>query len=435
VKILKDLIKQLQKEKFELIQKYEDTQQQLNDSRSDLRLLREQIVRQRVGSFNEGLTTTIKLDFDETDLFTPFKINLVNVPSNSLAPPEKKPISTSLSTSNISSLAANNVKENLIKEIEMLREQKTTIENDLKLILCQKEEIEIERDSFKSKYLKLNEFLIASGSTDLIEKNHEKEDVNQFKTFETKLKSLNKSQIRLSVDELISQNKFFSEANLNLKEELENCKNSLKKYKHSMPKDGASLNFENTPKNFQADTALITSAFNKADIKNLLKAADKILSDNNKNDQSIFGIDPSIIKVITDLKLVMESMIESLNDKTIACSHQRKVNKMLATRIQDLEQQIEFHNNNNSQNKCSFTTTPATPTDRSTANYSNFKNVSPYSALTMMNATSGLILDEPLIPISTYGANTVASTAVKNAETDENLNTFESMNKNTSNIA
>jgi hypothetical protein len=108
---------------------------------------------------------------------------------------------------------------------------------------------------------------------------------------------------------------------------------------------------------------------------------------------------------------------------------------MLATRIQDLEQQIEFHNNNNSQNKCSFTTTPATPTDRSTANYSNFKNVSPYSALTMMNATSGLILDEPLIPISTYGANTVASTAVKNAETDENLNTFESMNKNTSNIA
>jgi predicted nucleic acid-binding Zn-ribbon protein len=172
VKILKDLIKQLQKEKFELIQKYEDTQQQLNDSRSDLRLLREQIVRQRVGSFNEGLTTTIKLDFDETDLFTPFKINLVNVPSNSLAPPEKKPISTSLSTSNISSLAANNVKENLIKEIEMLREQKTTIENDLKLILCQKEEIEIERDSFKSKYLKLNEFLIASGSTDLIEKNH-----------------------------------------------------------------------------------------------------------------------------------------------------------------------------------------------------------------------------------------------------------------------
>jgi hypothetical protein len=383
-----------------------------------------------VGSFNEGLTTTIKLDFDETDLFTPFKINLVNVPSNSLAPPEKKTISTSLSTSNISSLAANNVKENLIKEIEMLREQKTTIENDLKLILCQKEEIEIERDSFKSKYLKLNEFLIASASTDLIEKNHEKEDVN-FKTFETKLKSLNKSQIRLSVDELISQNKFFSEANLNLKEELENCKNSLKKYKHSMPKDGASLNFENTPKNFQADTALITNAFNKADIKNLLKAADKILSENLKNDQSIFGIDPSIIKIITDLKLVMESMIESLNDKTIACSHQRKVNKMLATRIQDLEQQIEFHNNS-SQNKFSFTTTPATPTDRSTTNYSNFKNVSPYSALTMMN-TSGLILDEPLIPISTYGANTVASTAVKNGDTDENLNTFENINKKASN--
>jgi hypothetical protein len=43
MKVLKDLVKVLQKEKHDLIQKYEESQQQLQDSRSDLRLLREQL--------------------------------------------------------------------------------------------------------------------------------------------------------------------------------------------------------------------------------------------------------------------------------------------------------------------------------------------------------------------------------------------------------
>ena len=45
MKVLKDLVKVLQKEKHNLIQKYEESQQQLQDSRSDLRLLREQLGR------------------------------------------------------------------------------------------------------------------------------------------------------------------------------------------------------------------------------------------------------------------------------------------------------------------------------------------------------------------------------------------------------
>lgn len=35
----------------------------------------------------------------------------------------------------------------------------TQLDNDLKLIVCQKEELEIERDSFKNKYAKLNQEL------------------------------------------------------------------------------------------------------------------------------------------------------------------------------------------------------------------------------------------------------------------------------------
>lgn len=43
MKVLKDLVKILQKEKHDLIQKFEESEQQLQDSKSDLRLLREQL--------------------------------------------------------------------------------------------------------------------------------------------------------------------------------------------------------------------------------------------------------------------------------------------------------------------------------------------------------------------------------------------------------
>ena len=332
-------------------------------------------------------------------------------------------------------MAANNFKENLIKEIELLKEQKTTIENDLKLILCQKEEIEIERDSFKNKYLKLNEFLLETTSVDLVENNHEKDD-SLLKTFDTKLKSLNRSLVRLSVDELISKNKILTETNLNLKEELGNCKNNSKKYKHSITKDGAAINFENYTKDPQPDTQLITNTLNKVEIKKLLKSVDKILNESDKNDQSLFGMDSSLVKVISELKLIVESLIESLNDKTIAYSHQRKANKMLAARIQELEQQIELQKLDNiNQNKFSFATTPATPSDRSTSNNLNLMNISPYSAMTMISGASmGLNLDKPLIPLSTYG-NMAAKPPVKNEEMNENFNAFDNSNKNAFNVA
>jgi Txe/YoeB family toxin of Txe-Axe toxin-antitoxin module len=130
MKILKDLVKSLQKEKYDIIQKYEELQQQLQDSRSDLRLLREQIVRQRIGTINEGLT------------YSP--VDITPTLTQSISP----------STVDLS------FRENLIKEIEQLREQKQQVEAELNLVQCQKEEIEIERDSFKNKFNELNKFLV-----------------------------------------------------------------------------------------------------------------------------------------------------------------------------------------------------------------------------------------------------------------------------------
>lgn len=139
MKILKDLVKTLQKEKYELKQKYEDCEQQLIDSRSDLRLLREQIVRQRVGSLNEGLTFNTPDSNSSVQISTPVIENQTSNQSNCF-----------------------NSRENLIKEIEQLKEQKQQLECELNLSQCLQEEIEIERDSFKAKYNQLNEFLAKS---------------------------------------------------------------------------------------------------------------------------------------------------------------------------------------------------------------------------------------------------------------------------------
>ena len=47
----------------------------------------------------------------------------------------------------------------LLQRLEQSNDRIQQLENDLKLIVCQKEELEIERDSFKTKYSKLNQEL------------------------------------------------------------------------------------------------------------------------------------------------------------------------------------------------------------------------------------------------------------------------------------
>ncbi len=52
---------------------------------------------------------------------------------------------------------------------------------------------------------------------------------------------------------------------------------------------------------------------------------------------------PLAVELISELKCLIESLLENLNDKLTANLHQRKVNKMLANRIQDLEKQINAY--------------------------------------------------------------------------------------------
>lgn len=256
-KVLKDLVKSLQKERSDLIRKNEDLNQQLVDYKADLKLLREQIVRQRVGTYLEGLTLG---DFNSS----PEKV--------------KNTISSSISFNCI-----NDIKQSLIKEIEELRVQATTIESDLKIALCQKEELEIERDSYKDKYFKLNNFI---------------ED--------------NSSHLGIRVDELVSKNTYQNEMINNLKEEIDMLRHSAKKSADINPK----LNT----------------------ISNYRQKVDFFIQNNHDLDQNLLAL-------FEESKCVINFLVDCLNDKLVAFQHQKKVNKMLASRVQDLEKQISILNN------------------------------------------------------------------------------------------
>lgn len=118
---------------------------------------------------------------------------------------------------------------------------------------------------------------------------------------------INKSMLSLNIDDLISQNKYLNESNRNLKNEID----MMKKAKRSLGNKNE-LNLVLNDSN----------AINKKYIEHLLGKAESFLNENSSVTSSSF-------EIVCELKNLIESFIESLNDKLIANVHQRKVRKLL----------------------------------------------------------------------------------------------------------
>ncbi|CAG5133973.1 unnamed protein product, partial [Candidula unifasciata] len=93
--------------KFEV----DDLKQKLHDAGGDIKLLREQIVRSRVGTTDEGMNTR-------------------HFPAHE--------------------------REHLVKQLEVSREEFVQLERDLQQVLDEKEELVTERDAYRTKYERLN---------------------------------------------------------------------------------------------------------------------------------------------------------------------------------------------------------------------------------------------------------------------------------------
>ncbi|CAF4733399.1 unnamed protein product, partial [Rotaria sp. Silwood2] len=116
IHLLKTALKNVQDEKETLQTKIDELIRELNDVKGDLSIFRQKRHRTRIGSNQK--------DHDDKE------INHHN---------EEQTI--------------------LLKRLEQSNERINQLDNDLKLIVCQKEELEIERDSFKTKFCKLNQEL------------------------------------------------------------------------------------------------------------------------------------------------------------------------------------------------------------------------------------------------------------------------------------
>lgn len=228
----------------------EDLKQKLQDANGDIKLLREQIARQRVGTSDEG-------------------INIRHFPAHE--------------------------REDLVKQLEASREEVIQMERDLQQVIDEKEELVTERDAYKSKYDRLNQEL------NYILKGDEKRIVD--------------------IDALCMENKYLQERLKQMEEERSMAMATVSKYK--------SLLERKKTKN----SSLKLGQSRSGGLVISQKQVHQILEDHSK-----MAATP---QAMADLQALASALLDTVNDKNLALSHQRKTNKILGSRVYELEKKIK----------------------------------------------------------------------------------------------
>ncbi|XP_055541982.1 coiled-coil domain-containing protein 149 [Wyeomyia smithii] len=187
-------------------------------------------------------------------------------------------------------------KSKLICQMENLKKKNAQLQYDIRSLIDEKEEIVVERDAYKCKAHRLN---------------HELSVV---------LKGDKSQQQILDVDGLILENKYQQEKIVNLENELELAKQSATKYKNMLD--------TNRKKGIiKLGSSNNRTIMSHTQVKTLLECGtvDEI---------------PLKAATISELKSLCLGLLDNVNDKSLALSHQKKTNKLLATKISELEQRI-----------------------------------------------------------------------------------------------
>lgn len=228
----------------------EDLKQKLQDANGDIKLLREQIARQRVGTSDEGINTR-------------------HFPAHE--------------------------REDLVKQLEASREEINQLERDLQQVIDEKEELVTERVAYKSKYDRLNQEL------NYILKGDEKRIVD--------------------IDALSMENKYLKERLKQMAEEKSMAMATVSKYKTLLERKktkSSSLKLGQS----RSGGLVITQ-----------KQVHQILEDHSQ-----IAATP---QAMADLQALASALLDTVNDKNLALSHQRKTNKILGNRVSELEKKIK----------------------------------------------------------------------------------------------
>ncbi|XP_074642187.1 coiled-coil domain-containing protein 149-like isoform X2 [Tubulanus polymorphus] len=227
----------------------DDLKQKLNDAQGDIKLLREQIARQRVGTTDEGMNTRHFPAYE---------------------------------------------REDLVKQLEAKQEKFLQLERDLQQVLDEKEELVTERDTYKNKYDRLNIEL------NYVLKGDEKRIVD--------------------IDAMSMENRYLKERLNQMEEEKSMAMATVTKYK-----------------------SILEKKKNRSGMKiGQNRSGGVVIS--QKQVQQLLDSTTSVqvtAQALSDLQGLARALLESLNDKTLALSHQRKTNKILGTRVAELEKKLK----------------------------------------------------------------------------------------------
>ncbi|XP_017101737.2 coiled-coil domain-containing protein 149 [Drosophila bipectinata] len=183
---------------------------------------------------------------------------------------------------------------NFICHLEGLKKRNAQLAFDLKAVIDEKEELITERDAYKCKAHRLNHELFVA------------------------LRAKKTHPRLLDIDSVLLENKYLHERVKIQESELELSKQSITKYKTMLDAKrkkgivklgGGSTNEE--------------TILSPRQVKSILES----------------GIDlPQKTETIHDLKSLCLALLDNLNDKNLALSHQKKTNKILAGKMTELEQ-------------------------------------------------------------------------------------------------
>ncbi|XP_058451560.1 coiled-coil domain-containing protein 149 [Malaya genurostris] len=190
----------------------------------------------------------------------------------------------------------NEEKSKLICQMEKLKKKNAQLQYDFRSLIDEKEDLVMERDAYKCKAHRLN---------------HE---------LGVLLKGDQSQQKILDIDGLILENKCQQEKISNLENELELAKQSASKYKSMLdPKRKRGI--------IKLGSRTNQTIMSHSQVKELLERG------------TVEEL-PLKADTISELKSLCLALLDNVNDKSLALSHQKKTNKLLAANISELEQRI-----------------------------------------------------------------------------------------------
>ncbi|XP_071753121.2 coiled-coil domain-containing protein 149-like [Centroberyx gerrardi] len=188
-------------------------------------------------------------------------------------------------------------REDLVRQLERAREQNEVLEHSVKSLTDELQDVRAERNVFQEKAHRLN-----------MEMNH----------------ILGNDEIRiLDIDALCMENRYLHDRFGQLQEEVNMLKTNLLKYKSALESR------KNSKICGKPNSSALTGVLSAKQVQELLLS--------EENGCSL----PVTPQSISDLKSLATALLETIHEKNMVIQHQRQTNKILGTRVAELEKKLK----------------------------------------------------------------------------------------------